>query len=134
MIERSENWAAWGVMEETKGEITLLATGQNLSTSSPGIPARRGKSLPVELYRWSTNGTILGEALVATPLSDCAAFTVNYFEKSEASKRWFLHAEGEASPISDSSEWVASCPASHFSNSSSSVLSCLTCQLITLAA
>jgi cysteine-rich repeat protein len=42
--------------------------------------------------------------------------TVNYFEKASASKRWFAHAEGSDTVIANATnEWVASCPASHFS-------------------
>jgi cysteine-rich repeat protein len=99
-IEESENWAAWGVMEETQGEVTLLAAGYY--SSNPGI------------HRWAINGTYLG-TVFSGDLSDCAAFTVNYFEMADADKRWYAHGEGSGLWAETTNEWLVACPGTHFS-------------------
>jgi cysteine-rich repeat protein len=106
-IEESENWAAFGVMEENAGYITLVAAGTN-ETNSPGV------------HRWGIDGSVV-TTIFGGSISDAASLIVNYFAAGTANDRWWVHAEGSANVFSGAdgfattNEWLVSCPAEHHS-------------------
>jgi cysteine-rich repeat protein len=106
-IYMAENWAMWGVMEETAGVITLVACGYNdTSGNNPGV------------HRWHTDGSV-GNTIFAGDLADDASMTVNYFAAGTGDDRWWTHAEGSTSVFTGGAytdnEWLVSCPATHYS-------------------